>query len=98
MRERRDQSPGYVARHDRIGIQRADVLDLTQSFRVACLHTKGGFCSPSQQEIQLVQFAAFALPAHPALFLWIPLGVTMEKVEGARRFAVILSVQRMNAG
>ena len=98
MRERGDQPVRGFARHDRIGIQRDDVLDLTQHFQIARLHAEGSFCAAAQQQIELVQFAAFALPAHPALFARIPFGIAMEEIKWPGRFAVVFLVERTDAG
>ena len=98
MRERGDQPVSGFARHDRIGVQGDDVLDLAQHLQIARLHTKSGVSVSSQQEIQLVQLAPLALPAHPSLFTRIPLGVAMKKVKRAGRFPVVFLIEPADAG
>ena len=98
MRERGDQAMRGFARHQRIGIQRDDVFELTQHIQVARLHAESRFCAAAQQPVQFVQFAAFAFPTHPALFARIPLGVAMKEIKRPRRCAVMFLVERVNAG
>src|SRR6266516_5929852 len=86
MRQGFDQSPGGVAQQLGIGIQRDDkpnALELCAIARAQKSFQLGrGF--PDEESIELLEFAALALPSDPALLALTPRAAAMKKKEAPR--------------
>src|SRR6266513_5989792 len=86
MRQGFDQSPGGVAQQLGIGIQRDDkpnALELCAIARAEKSFQLGrGFAD--EESIELLDLAALAFPADPALLALAPRAATMKKKEAPR--------------
>src|SRR5437016_10984473 len=91
MRQGFDQSPGGVAQQLGIGIQRDDkpnALELCAIARAEKSFQLGrGFAD--QESIELLDLAALAFPADPALLALAPRAATMKKKEAPRSVPAI---------
>jgi hypothetical protein len=73
MRHLADQFPCGLAGQARVRIKRNHIADIGRNGRrVNAEHDKGGIRCAAQQPVQLVQLAAFALPANPPAFAFVP--------------------------
>ena len=86
-----DEPDHRVARGAGIGVQRHDVDDVLRQRRVQ--RHEGRVAVAAQQEVELVQFAALALPAHPALLRGIVETMAVQKMETGRAFAWIARIE-----
>jgi hypothetical protein len=85
VRHGADKSSCRIARQQRIGVQRDDVLHFGQQRGVADDERKAipGSTAPAaaQQRVQVRKLAALALVAHPDPFPRVPAPRAMEQVE-----------------
>ena len=81
MRQRPDQATGGLNRQLCVGIQRDDVADGRQNRHVAVANDEAGARVAAKQPVELRQFAALALPSHPAPFAGIPAPLPVKQKE-----------------
>ena len=73
-----------VARQARVGIERDAIAHRREDVQLADLHAEARVGRASQQPVELLDLAAFALPPHPRVFLRIPAPRTMKQKEAIR--------------
>ena len=81
MRHCTDELARAIPRQLRIRVERDDVLNVQQRFRVADDQRKSVTRMTSQQYIQVLELASLALTAHPRALLRIPAARTMQQIE-----------------
>ncbi len=89
-----DQPRRRVARHPRVGIQCDDIAHITRhGQRLAVRHDEASIVSATQQAVQRMQLAAFALPPHPDTLSRVVVPGAMEMQEArpgrARQIAAV---------
>jgi ABC-type uncharacterized transport system substrate-binding protein len=88
-----DQRPRRVPGQLRIGIQGNDIFDRDEDGRVADPLGKRRSTIASQQRIELFQFAALALIAHPHAFIRVPYPRPVKQIKNARSVIPISRVK-----
>ena len=89
--------PGHaVAHHARVAVERHHVHDALGQRRLE--RQECGVRVAAQQEVQLVQLAALALPAHPALLAFIVDAAAVQQVEQRRALGRVALVQPGDLG
>ena len=82
VRELADQAAHRIARQFGVGIQRDDEPHVARCHRRAAVRRdEAGAGVAAQQPVELVQFAALALPAEPALLADVPHAAAMQQHE-----------------
>src|ERR671918_351595 len=91
MRQGFNHPPGSAAEQLRIGIQRDDKPDTLESIAIARTEKpfQLGRRFANEESIELLELAALALPADPALLALAPRTPAMKKKEAARSVAAI---------
>src|SRR6184192_525788 len=91
MRQGFDQSPGGIAQQLGVGVQRDDKPDALELCTIACAEKSfqlgRGFAD--EESIELLELAALAFPADPALLALAPRASTMKKKETPRSVPTI---------
>src|SRR5262245_25802992 len=94
MADYSNQLPGGVSRQSRVAVQRDAIANGSEDGCVAHPQHEAGVSGPSKQSIELFDLAAFALPAHPEMFLFIPLASAIEKEETIGTAVGMFGVER----
>ena len=91
MRQRPHQPPADIERKAGIRIQRDHEANRRQAREAAHFHRERGVLGAAQQAVELVELAAFALPAHPTRLRRVPDAFAMQQVKAR---LTVLIVQR----
>ena len=97
VRDDADERPRGVSRKARVGVERDAVAHAWQNRQVAHLRGERRLAIASQQAIELFDFSALALPAHPDALARVPAAFTMEQEEPIRVPAAEPAIQLQDA-
>ena len=91
-----DETRHRVAGHARVGVERHDIDDALRQRRVGGHERRVAVAA--QQQVELVQLAALAFPAHPAALGFVVEPAPVEQVEARRLCARIDGIKACDAG
>ncbi len=87
-----DETGGRITGQLRVGVERDDVFHAAEPVQIADLHREG-VESAAQELIEVEQFAALALPPHPAAFRLVVHAVPMKQEEGRSSVRTVTRIQ-----
>ncbi len=98
MREQADQAVRRFLSEARVSLSRVMTKRIPSSpARVADMASVARVIVPAQQAVELLELAALALPAHEALFCWIPARLAVQQMKRAGSVVAVLGVERRDA-
>ena len=91
-----DQLSRGITRKSRVAVERNAVADLRQDREVTDLDNEARIGGAAHESVELLDFSAFALPAHPQALLLVPLPHAMEEKEAVGAPDCMLRIERLD--